>query len=140
MFISAIYVFRIWVQDVSQEYLQASEKLGRKLFIKPTAEFQLSEDKLLSLLKPLYGLSDSGDYWNNALAKHLTQDVKMIPSTGGLSLYSRRGVDGIIRVVASYIDDTIYCGTKEFEEESKVTAETFKSSERICNNVTFARM
>lgn len=69
--IVAVFGFRIWSQDVSQAYLQSAEKLMHDVYVKPTKEFHLSDTHLLKLLKPLYGLADSGDYWHATFSKHL---------------------------------------------------------------------
>jgi Reverse transcriptase (RNA-dependent DNA polymerase) len=37
---AAIFGFRIWSQDVRQAYLQSSETLRRKVYLKPSNEFQ----------------------------------------------------------------------------------------------------
>jgi hypothetical protein len=48
--------------DVRQAYLQAASDLKRYIFIRPDV-LELTQDELLQVIKPLYGLSDSGDYW-----------------------------------------------------------------------------
>jgi Reverse transcriptase (RNA-dependent DNA polymerase) len=56
--------FKIWTQDVTQAYLQSSGTLARKVFIeKPASELELCPNQALQLLKPLYGLADSGDFF-----------------------------------------------------------------------------
>lgn len=60
--IAVILGMRLWTKDVSQVYLQYARQLIRNIYVRPTREFRLNSDQLLRLLKPLYGLSESGDY------------------------------------------------------------------------------
>lgn len=59
---------KIWVKGVTQAYIQGCE-LERDVYIKPDTQFQLPSDTYLKLLKPLYGLSESGD---SRILKHNT--------------------------------------------------------------------
>jgi hypothetical protein len=77
--LAATLDFRIWSQDVKQAYLQSSEKLMRKVYLKPSTEFGLPQNALLGLHKPRYGLADSGAYWHNPMSRHLKEDLKMKP-------------------------------------------------------------
>jgi hypothetical protein len=72
---------------VRQAYLQSSENLKRKVYLKPSKEFELPSDHFLELLKPLYGLSDSGDYWNETITRHLKEDIEMSTISGDMSLF-----------------------------------------------------
>ena len=54
--IASNHRFDIWTQDVNQAYLQSTEKLLRKVYLKPPKELNLPSDEVLELLKPLYGL------------------------------------------------------------------------------------
>lgn len=123
--IASLFGYDIWTQDVSQAYLQASESLKREIYVRPPVEFQLSSDKLLRLDKPLYGLSDAGDYWHETFAKHLKGELRMNSTTGYLSLYIRRDKKGIAGVIGSYVYDTISTGTKDFAQESLITESKF---------------
>lgn len=58
--------FRLFIHDVTHAYTQAKEYLTRTIYLRPKTEdrhlFGVGEDELLKMLKPLYGLCDSGDY------------------------------------------------------------------------------
>lgn len=58
-------------------YMQGAEKILRKAYLKEKPEFQLKDDQLLEILRPLYGLADSGDYWHATFLKHLKSDTNM---------------------------------------------------------------
>lgn len=136
--IVAIFGFPLWSQDVSPAYLQSAEKLMREVYVRPTKEFRLSSNQLLRLLKPLYGLSDSGDYWHSTFSNHLTRDLNMTLTTGDLSLFFRV-VEGKLRgMTGAYVDDIIGTGDAAFEKESEVTGERFQSKARETGNFQFA--
>jgi hypothetical protein len=60
--LAAIVGFKVWSNDVSQAYIQASVPLLRDVYIRPDC-LDLRQNELVRLIKPLYGLGDSGDYW-----------------------------------------------------------------------------
>jgi hypothetical protein len=45
-------------------------------------EISMGSGKLLELLRPLYGLADSGDYWGRTLSNHQRKDLGMESTTG----------------------------------------------------------
>ncbi|MEM6805931.1 MAG: reverse transcriptase domain-containing protein, partial [Bacteroidota bacterium] len=69
--LAAIMGFMIWSHDVSQAYLQSAEQLLREVYLKPSREFELSANEVLKILKPLYGLAGSGDYWGATFSTHI---------------------------------------------------------------------
>ena len=60
--LASLFGFRLYSTDVTQAYLQSAESLMRDVYIQPSKKFHLGPKHLLKLLKPLYGLADSGDY------------------------------------------------------------------------------
>lgn len=53
----------IWSHCVKQAYLLSDSPLRRDIFLLPPSELKLLKCSYLKLLKSLYGLADSGDYW-----------------------------------------------------------------------------
>lgn len=136
--IAAIFGFGLWSQDVSQAYLQSADKLMRDVYVKPTKEFHLASNQLLKILKPLYGISDSGDYWHSTFSNHLIHDLRMTTCTGDLYLFFKV-VDGKLRgMTGAYVDDTIGTGDRVFEEESEMTGERFQSKASEMDRFQFA--
>ena len=84
----AIHGFDMWSPDVRPAYLQSAEPLSRELFItKPAPEFELQPQQCLKLLKPVYGLCDSGDLRHKTPDEHHRHDLDMTPFRSDPALY-----------------------------------------------------
>lgn len=138
--IAALFGFHIWSQDVSQAYLQSAERLMRDIYVKPSKEFRLPKDTLLKLLKPLYGLSDSGDYWYSTFTRHLKDDLHMTPTFSDPALFFKVIHGQVTGLIGSYVDDTISAGNNDFVELSKLTEHTFDSKQRKYDTFKFSGM
>ena len=135
--LAAICGFRLFSTDVTQAYLQSTENLMREVYIKPTGEFELNQDKLLKLIKPLYGLADSGDYWGRTISNHIKQDLNMTETTGDGAFFFKciRGkLDGMC---ITYVDDALQAGTKEYSALAHKTKEKFKCKGRAYDKFNF---
>lgn len=94
--LAAVFGLRVWSHGITQAYLQSASKLMRDVYLKPSKEFELSSDQLVKLLKPLYGLADSGGYWNVTMAKHREDDLGLKHTAGDMSLFLRKFVAGFL--------------------------------------------
>ena len=116
--------FHIWVVDVKLSYLQSDKQLIRKMFItNPAPELELSPEECLELLKPIYGLVDSGDEWNQTLDDHLQIDLKMTSTIIDPSLYCQFEDDKLVGINGSYVDDLPRAGKDEWQTHSDATLE-----------------
>ncbi len=59
---AAIMGFDIWTEDISQAFLQSASELLRDVYLKPNRQLKVPAGYVLKLLRPFYGLADSGDY------------------------------------------------------------------------------
>jgi hypothetical protein len=78
MAVAAAFGFDVWSEDIRQAYLQAAEPLLRDVYIRPPS-MSLGTRELLKFLRPLYGLSESGDYLAETLQDHHLRDSSTFP-------------------------------------------------------------
>ena len=138
---AAIRGLTIWLEDVTQAFVQAFD-LNRPVYLIAPKEFGLAEDEVLLLIKPLYGLSDAGDYWYLTLRVYLRDELSLTNIDGDLSLYvdmakfaTGQGVNGLLGV---FVDDLLGSGEKNFNKTLENFSSRFKSKPRIYDDVYFA--
>ena len=105
--LASVLGYRLFSTDVTQAYLQSADKLMRDVYLKPLKEFELAPDKMIKLLKALYCLADSGDYWGKTLSEHLRKDIGMKSTLGDEALLSKRVDKKLTGLCATYVDDIL---------------------------------
>ena len=88
--LAAIMGFDFWTKDISQAYLQSASKLLHEFYLRPNKHLQAPAGYILKLLRPLYGLADSGDYWHATFAAHLKKNLRIQTVASDMSLLFRR--------------------------------------------------
>jgi Reverse transcriptase (RNA-dependent DNA polymerase) len=123
--LSGILGFKIWTQDVTQAYLQSAGTLARDVFInKPAPELGLNSEQALKLLRPLYGLADSGDFWYRELSQY-HRELGMKPLTTDSSLWMKFTNNVLEGLSAIYVDDVVQVGTNEFDRLTDSLSESY---------------
>ncbi len=112
--LAAIIGFDVWTEDISLAYLQSVIKLLREVYLRPNKHLQAPAGYILKLLRPLYGLVDSGDYWHATFVEHLTKKLGMKTVSSDMSLFFRQARGQLTGILASYVDDTLACGDSSF--------------------------
>ena len=109
----------------------------RDVYIKPAGEFELNQGKLLKLLKPLYGLADSGDYWGRTIRNHIKEDLNMTGTTSDGAFFFKCIRDKLDGMGITYVGDALQAGTKEYSDLAHKTEEQFKCKERAYDKFNF---
>ena len=107
--IAPMFDFEVWGTDVKQAYLQAKKELGRNLYIfDAVPEFELEPEQCLKLLKPLYGLCDSGDLWHETLDEHFRKELGLKQGKLDPALYAFDPGSDLKGLTGSYVDAVSY--------------------------------
>jgi hypothetical protein len=76
-------------------------------------ELNLKESSVLKVLRPLYGVPESGNHWFKTYYSHYVRELKMEQSTyDPCLLYSNQSFG----IVGLQTDDTLFVGDKSFAE------------------------
>jgi Reverse transcriptase (RNA-dependent DNA polymerase) len=110
--LAAVFGFRLFSVDVTQAYLQSALKLMRDVYVTPTDKFELRPDQVLKLLKPLYGLSDSRDYWEATMRRLFDEDLGMTGLTGDAAMFIKTNRGELSGMICSYVDDLLQAGNQ----------------------------
>lgn len=138
LILAAIFGFRIWSIDVNNAYLQSTSQLLSDVYLNPGKEFELRANQLLKRLRPLYGLADSGDYWNKNFAQHIKNDLKMCSTAQDISFFFKKASQKLKGLIGTYVDDTLFTGDQDFLNHSEKTSQRFESKDREFDSTRFA--
>jgi hypothetical protein len=101
----------------------------------------LSLDEQLQVLKPLYGLSDSGNYWQETLVRHHLSSLNMKQATADYSLVFRIIGRTLVGMSGAYVNDLIHAGICGFNKEAvRLTKENFDVKDPVAPPMTFTGM
>lgn len=139
--VAAVKGFRIFAHDVKQAYLQSEEELTRKQFLlqkkKDLKYFQLEENDIHHLLKPIYDTPDAVDYCGITMDRHAREDLQLEPTRGDSSLYIRSNDEDVDSVMGNYVDDGFFAGSEGMEELTEKMLKRFDSKPRARDNFEF---
>jgi hypothetical protein len=89
--------------------------LQKEIFLKTDA-MELGPNEFLQLVLPLYGLSESGDYWNETLANHHLQRLQFTQSRVDFSLFFKTVGGRLCGLSGCYVDDLLRAATPNVRE------------------------
>lgn len=116
--------FEVWNADVTQAYLQSSFPLQRSIYIiNPPEKFEVGLDEALFLIRPLHGLCESGDPWQETLEHHLQNELGMTPQRSDAGMFALREGGRLIEMNSTYVVDLLRMGTSDFRQFCRKTHE-----------------
>lgn len=79
--------------------------------------FNLMLDEMLKLLRPLYGLKNSGIYWHITIKNHLDNDPGMKHFSFDLSYFTKTTRRELPGIFGRYAGDTTAIGNEDFKKK-----------------------
>jgi hypothetical protein len=141
---------QLHLRDITQAYVQSETTLIRDFYVEPPVEMNLTEEVILKVVKPLYGIPEAGNHWFSTYHKLHTDSLGMKTSTYDPCLLYRRSQEGIIDgITGMQTDDTLMTCNEAFafDEESTIkkaqiiskTRQTLTTETTLMFNVAVVR-
>lgn len=128
--IAQIKHFQVWSSDVKHAYIQSDSDISRDIFIKKVVpEFELQPNECLKLLKPLYGLCESGDLWHQTFSDHHQKELGMKPMRSDQALFVWIHDQDLQGLSGCYVDDILRTGNQNFAIHANQTRKRFEMAE-----------
>jgi hypothetical protein len=70
----------LYIQDISQAYVQSKSLLNRQFYVKPPRELDLRQGNILRVLRPLYNVPKAGTHWYRTYHAHYINKLKLLTS------------------------------------------------------------
>ena len=71
----------MFLRDISQAYVQSTSELNRPFYIHPPKKLGCAPGNIFKVVKPLYGIAESGNHWFKTYHDHHTKHLGLAAST-----------------------------------------------------------
>ncbi|KHJ31170.1 hypothetical protein EV44_g1525 [Erysiphe necator] len=123
----------IYLRDITQAYVQSAMKLNRTIYAKLPKELipKYAPGTIMRVIKPLYGIAESGLFWWETYHHHHLEEMAMMTSTFDPCLlvtdFKKVPNDECFGIIAMQTDDTLILATSKFNdlEEMKLAKANF---------------
>lgn len=121
---------QVFTRDVTQAYIQRNKPLQIPVYIEAPKEMGLSEGEVLRVVRPLYGIPESGLHWYLTYLEYHSDKLGMHRATIDPCVMIKRDKGKLKGLVMLQVDDSLRLGSEEFITEEQLAAREFKSKER----------
>lgn len=129
------YAFQMALRDITQAYTQSTTELQRLIVARLPKQIQhhYPEKTVMVVVKPLYGIAESGNHWFATYFKHHREKLRLMTSTYDPCLMiSEENHPTELGIVGVQTDDTLILATEDFltNEEKRLNEAKFRAKAR----------
>lgn len=109
---------KIYLRDITQAYVQSQSQLNRTILASLPKEIEhlYPRGTIMKVIKPLYGIAESGNHWYTTYSRHHKTKLGMASSPYDPCLMISDGTHGF-GVVGMQTDDTIILSDDQFSRK-----------------------
>jgi hypothetical protein len=126
----------LYLQDISQAYIQSAINLNHKFYIRLSQELEtelrINKDSVLKVLKPLYSVPEARNHWFKTYYSHYVQQLYINQLIYNLYLlYNNVSRDSYFNIVGLQTNNTLFFANNKFTatEQNKLYKAQFIAKE-----------
>lgn len=119
-----------YTRDITQAYIQSHTDLEREVYIKAPPELNLPPDFVLQVVKPLYGIPESGLHWYLTYLSHHLDTLHMKRTRADPCMMIRRTDSNLDGFILLQVDDSLGFGSTQFLDEEQTASARFRCKPR----------
>lgn len=119
-----------FLRDITQAYVQSDSTLERDVYLKPPPEMNLPPGSVLKVMKPLYGIPESGLHWYLTYLHYHLERIGMTRSTVYPCVPYKYEDEGLVGIIVLQFDDSFGVGREDFLAMEAEAANDFKTKPR----------
>lgn len=108
------------------------------LFTKSPEGLNLNSNQLFKLLKPVYGLSGSIDYWGRTLGRHFEKELGNTSCIPEAALLFKKIGGPLVGAKATHFNDTLSAGNDNYSNLTEKPRQKLKRKLKQFDNMQFA--
>lgn len=98
-------MFQLFAITSFKRISKALKNYSKMSTLNPQNELKIPPEKLLRVLKPFYGLADSGDYWGRTFKDHLRSDLELRTAQSDCALFLRSSAQNVDCLYGADVDE-----------------------------------
>ena len=119
-----------YTRDITQAYIQSHTDLERDVYIRAPKELGLQPGFVLKVVRPLYGIPESGLHWYLTYLSHHLETLGMHRATADPCVLIKRSNNEIEGLILLQVDDSLGFCTPNFMEDEERASTVFRCKPR----------
>lgn len=120
-----------FLRDITKAYTQSNSRLEREVYIRPPAKMEMEAGTVRKVIKPLYGISESGLHWYLTYLEHHLTRLGIVRSTVDPCVLIRTHGSMLKCAIVVQVVDSFGLGNPNFLTLEEGAAGRFKHNPRI---------
>ena len=121
---------KVYTRDVTQAYIQSRSRLEREVYIRAPKEMELKDGYVLRVIKPLYGIPESGLHWYLTYLAHHLDSLGMKRTRVDPCVLIKGGNNSIDGLIILQVDDSLGFGSDEFLDNEEINSKDIRCKPR----------
>lgn len=128
--ITSLPYLRTNTHEITQEYIQSHTELERSVYIRAPSQHGLPPGYILKVVKPLYGIPESGLHWYLTYLTNHLETLKKESARADPCVFIKRDGDQLVGLILLQVDESLGFGREKFLNQEEIASSKIRCKPR----------